>query len=431
MAKISVNRKKITVFRQLESSEIFRITWFSGEIDPAAFPIWESVTFNFRNGHTFLSLESNTANRLSCYDITNQKISNPKDDPIWELIFQYKPVYRELKRQFVQMLDQPLPFHWKFKAPERYVLMTRFVGYDSGFYLSLPYAEDETVIEKRFLKSAERLHSAKNVPALFEKTNLPNTKSIREIFFQHPELLFYTAELEWVWKSFADINHFSIFLSSLASGSTWLNLWWIQRIPHLIDFYLEYAAVFGREVLLESLTDYRYALNRYAIKYLVLDHQAQEDEQGRWLDHAFYEPNRVPVDFLIKIDKLMNCSGYDSPPFTRFPYLGVDSENFYDFQVGNYSFKLLKNSDEYLRAGKELGSYQAALSILYEAVVGVLKENRYVGAVAISDRQCEIVQTYTFRGKGIPVNSPLGEAFEIWRKKAHLSLGEVAARYVS
>lgn len=430
-AKISVNRKRITVSRWLESSEIFRVFWFSGDINSATFPIWESVTFNFRNGHTFLSLESDSSGRLSCFDVTNQKISKPKSDPIWELILQYKSVYRELNRQFVKMLNRPLPFHWKIETPERYVLMTRFVGYDPGFYWSLPYAEDETVIEKRFLKSAQRLHNAKNVPALFEKTNLPNTKNIREIFFQRPELLFYTEELERLWEIFADINHFCTFLSSLSSSLACLNLWWFQKIPHLIDFYLEYAAVFGKEVLLKSLTDYRYALNRYAVKYFVSDDQAQEDEQEKWCHLSLWEPNRVPLDLFIGIDKVVNCSICDSPPIFRLPYLEVDSEDYSDYQIGSYSFKLLKSSDEYLRAGKELGSYQVTLSILYEAVIGILKENRYVSAVAINGHLCEIVQTYTFKGRGISVNSPLGGAFELWRKRAHLSFGEVAARYVS
>lgn len=124
--RFQVRKKSIAISRQLEPPEIFRAPWFSGEISASDFPVWESVTFNFKNGHTFLSLKNDAGDPLKHYDMTNRKINDPLSDPIWELILKYKPVYRELNRQFVKALKRPLPFQGKMEAPEQYALMTRF-----------------------------------------------------------------------------------------------------------------------------------------------------------------------------------------------------------------------------------------------------------------------------------------------------------------
>ena len=126
----------------------------------------------------------------------------------------YKPVNRELKNQFIKIFRGSLPFRTKELTVEQFVLMTRFIGYNCGFYNALPYAEKENLIERRFLKSAKRLHHAVKVPNIFEKTTLPKVKSIRKLLFCNPALFFYTEELEQLWKIIEDVNLFRNFITS-------------------------------------------------------------------------------------------------------------------------------------------------------------------------------------------------------------------------
>lgn len=153
---------------------------------------------------------------------SNRKPNLNSDDPIFELINLYKPVNRELKNQFVKIFHGSLPFRTKELTVEQFLLMTRFIGYDSGFYNALPYAEKGDLIERRFLKPARRLHHAAKVPSIFEKTMLPKIKSIRKLLFCNPALFFYTEELEQLWKLlkmsiyFGISSHLKIIFSELA-----------------------------------------------------------------------------------------------------------------------------------------------------------------------------------------------------------------------
>lgn len=191
-----VDRKTIKIFRKLELKELFQIKWGANKTCITNFELYEAITFNLKNGHTYVSLEDGRGEKLKVHDISNTKANLYSDDPIFELINLYKPVNRELKNQFAKIFRGPLPFRTKELTVEQFLLMTEFIGYDSAFYSALPYADKGDLIERRFLKSAKRLHDAKKVPNIFEKTILPKVKSIRKIFFCNPALFFYTGELE-------------------------------------------------------------------------------------------------------------------------------------------------------------------------------------------------------------------------------------------
>ena len=186
----AVDKRKIKISRKLELQEWFQIEWGADKICITEFELYETITFNLRNGHTFVSLEDGCGEKLQIRDISNIRPDLYSDDPIFELINLYKPVNRELKNRFVKIFHGPLPFRTKELTVEQFVLMTRFIGYDSGFYNALPYAEKGDLIERRFLKSAKRLHRAVKVPNIFEKTTLPKVKSIRKLLFCNPALFF-------------------------------------------------------------------------------------------------------------------------------------------------------------------------------------------------------------------------------------------------
>ena len=126
-----VDRKTIKIFRKLELKELFQIKWGADKICITNFELYEAITFNLKNGHTYVSLEDGRGEKLKVHDISNTKANLYSDDPIFELINLYKPVNRELKNQFAKIFRGPLPFRTKELTVEQFLLMTKFIGYDS------------------------------------------------------------------------------------------------------------------------------------------------------------------------------------------------------------------------------------------------------------------------------------------------------------
>lgn len=278
-----VDRKTIKIFRKLELKELFQIKWGADKICITDFELYEAITFNLKNGHTYVSLEDGRGEKLKVHDISNTKANLYSDDPIFELINLYKPVNRELKNQFAKIFRGPLPFRTKELTVEQFLLMTEFIGYDSAFYSALPYADKGDLIERRFLKSAKRLHDAKKVPNIFEKTILPKVKSIRKIFFCNPALFFYTGELEQLWKIIEDINLFRNFITS---KNIFSELAFLCKMPHLIDFYTEYKAEIGIKKLYHNFfqATNRYWLYNYVSWYYLLSEYDRKVERQKWHD---------------------------------------------------------------------------------------------------------------------------------------------------
>ena len=118
--------------RKLELQEWFQIKWGVDNICTTEVELYETITFNLRNGHTFVSLEDGCGKKLQIRDISNIRPDLYSDDPIFELINLYKPVNRELKNRFVKIFHGPLPFRTKELTVEQFVLMTRFIGADTA-----------------------------------------------------------------------------------------------------------------------------------------------------------------------------------------------------------------------------------------------------------------------------------------------------------
>ena len=234
------------ISRRLDLKELFSIKWLPNQLRITEFELYETITFHWKKGRTFVALEDGNGNKLQLYDISNIKVTRYSDDPIFELINLYKPIRRELKRQFIKISHSSLPFRANELTVEQFILMTKFIGYDAAFYSALPYAKDEYLIEKRFVKTAKRLHYAKNAPNIFQKTMLPQVKSIRKAIFSNPALLFYKAELEQVWQLLEDVNLFRSFITS-----KWIfsEIWELCKMPRLIDFYKEFKAELGLSLI--------------------------------------------------------------------------------------------------------------------------------------------------------------------------------------
>ena len=402
----TVDKRKIRISRQLELKEWFQIEWGADKICITEFELYETITFNLRNGHTFVSLEDGCGKKLQMRDISNRKPDLNSDDPIFELINLYKPVNRELKNQFAKIFHGSLPFRTKDLTVEQFLLMTRFIGYDSGFYNALPYAEKGDLIERRFLKPARRLHHAAKVPSIFEKTMLPKVKSIRKLFFCNPALFFYTEELEQLWKIIEDVNLFRNFITS---QNIFSELAFLHKMPHLIDFYAEYKAEIGSKRLYHHFfrpTD-RYWLYNYISWYYLLSEYDKKIERKKWQNGRLEKQddfkgieNDMGARFSVSIP---DCSSKD------FRHPGLEC------CINGYSFRRLKNSMEFLRAGKELKNCLVHWQFFRNNVYGMIDNGEYVAAVEIKDNV--IIQAHTYCNGDISGNHSIKQAFDIWKSR--------------
>lgn len=401
-----VDRKTIKIFRKLELKELFQIKWGADKICITNFELYEAITFNLKNGHTYVSLEDGRGEKLKVHDISNTKANLYSDDPIFELINLYKPVNRELKNQFAKIFRGPLPFRTKELTVEQFLLMTEFIGYDSAFYSALPYADKGDLIERRFLKSAKRLHDAKKVPNIFEKTILPKVKSIRKIFFCNPALFFYTGELEQLWKIIEDINLFRNFITS---KNIFSELAFLCKMPHLIDFYTEYKAEIGIKKLYHNFFQAanRYWLYNYVSWYYLLSEYDRKVERQKWHDGW--------------LEKRDDFEGIENDMGARFS-VSIPDRSSKDFRhpgleccINGYSFRRLKNSMEFLQAGKELKNCLADWQFFRNNVYGMIDNGKYVAAVEIKDNV--IIQAHTYRNGDISGNHSIKQAFDIWKNR--------------
>ena len=401
-----VDRKTIKIFRKLELKEWFQIKWGADKICITNFELYEAITFNLKNGHTYVSLEDGRGEKLKVHDISNTKANLYSDDPIFELINLYKPVNRELKNQFAKIFRGPLPFRTKELTVEQFLLMTEFIGYDSAFYSALPYADKGDLIERRFLKSAKRLHDSKKVPNIFEKTILPKVKSIRKIFFCNPALFFYIGELEQLWKIIEDINLFRNFITS---KNIFSELAFLCKMPHLIDFYTEYKAEIGIKKLYHNFfqATNRYWLYNYVSWYYLLSEYDRKVERQKWHDGW--------------LEKRDDFEGIENDMGARFS-VSIPDRSSKDFRhpgleccINGYSFRRLKNSMEFLQAGKELKNCLADWQFFRNNVYGMIDNGKYVAAVEIKDNV--IIQAHTYRNGDISGNHSIKQAFDIWKNR--------------
>lgn len=402
----TADERKIRISRKLELKEWFQIKWGADKICITNFELYEAITFNLKNGHTYVSLEDGRGEKLKVHDISNTKANLYSDDPIFELINWYKPVNRELKNQFAKIFRGPLPFRTKELTVEQFLLMTEFIGYDSAFYSALPYADKGDLIERRFLKSAKRLHDAKKVPNIFEKTILPKVKSIRKIFFCNPALFFYTGELEQLWKIIEDINLFRNFITS---KNIFSELAFLCKMPHLIDFYTEYKAEIGIKKLYHNFfqATNRYWLYNYVSWYYLLSEYDKKIERKKW--HNGW------------LEKRDDFEGIENDMGARFS-VSIPDRSSKDFRhpgleccINGYSFRRLKNSMEFLQAGKELKNCLADWQFFRNNVYGMIDNGKYVAAVEIKDNV--IIQAHTYRNGDISGNHSIKQAFDIWKNR--------------
>ena len=405
---IRKQNKKISVELELKIEDLFWINrkeklTFDGT------DVSETIVFNLRNGHTYLTLNCKNGTYCSTTDITGADLRFFEKEPVFDIIENCEPVSRELKRLFSISTGGLTAFSDEKMNTEKFILLTRFNGYDVSFYKSAPFEEAENRIEKSFSRTAKKLHKATSVPGIIEKSQLPNAKSIRRIFYARPALLFYLAELEELWLMINDINCFRSLLESTAINIYELLAYLHEHGP-VFSFLREYAEYRGREGLLKLLTvTKRSRFYDYAPFYLSMSEHAKKEERKKWKKAG---TSKAPRNFMISVREWK----YSIPT----PAATENGECLpSDCSISGYSFRRLFNSEEYKRAGDELNNCLEDWRMFRGTVYGITYEGKYVAAAELDGKT--IKQAYKYGNDRIDEDSTLGAAFDAWKKKNCLS----------
>ena len=405
---ITAKKRKVSVMLRLGSADFFKIDWAPKTklAEWSRHTVFETITFNLNNGHTFLSLESGSGCRYTVRDITGARLPDSNSDPVIEIVETCKPVRRALKRFLEPYWNGRMPFSQRELTIARYILLVRFVGYDRSFYRAVPCTDHENEIVKSFARRAERLHFASHVPRLFASSGLPEVKSISKTIYTAPAWMFYQAELERLWGFIKDLNYFRRLFEPGGATNLFETLSVLHRQPACFSFLSEYAEEAGEKKLFRLLAYGRSRWWDYAPVYLSLSDHYKAIEKTKWKTaffprgHAVDGPPVGPTAFSIPVPAAGSRAGACLPP---------------DGAVCGYVFTRLSSSREYRLAGTQLHNCLKDYWRLYNGTVyGIVKDHRYLAAVELCGRV--IRQAYTSYDRPMDAEGPLFEAYEIWKR---------------
>ncbi len=152
------NKSKLEITTEIDSlDEIISLHWPSDKWLNLFSPIYETIVFNFANGHTFLKLHNGSGIEYAVSDIT-KKPESWNNGPVCEMLKNNKVAARTLKRFFCEQFDGSLPFRNVELTPEKYVLMCQYVGFPRQFYDAIPFSKNAYYIDPSFAKISNQLH---------------------------------------------------------------------------------------------------------------------------------------------------------------------------------------------------------------------------------------------------------------------------------
>ena len=397
-----VNKKTITISLELRIKDIFNLQWGPDEIEIKEFELYETISFNLGKGHTFVSLIYGNGEKLQVNDISNLRAGCYKREPIFELINKNDKVKGSLKTVFERVSGRDVPFRYNDLTMDEFIIMTKFTGYDGKFYYALPYSDSSDMLEKRFLRQAKKMHNASNIPKLLDSTKLPRAKSIRKIFYNTPALLFFIEELEQLYEIIGDVNWFRALIQS---EGIFAKLGSMRKMPQLLHFFVEYKVELSKRRVYNLLlprNDVQRIIN-YVAHYYMLSEYDRQVERQRWHNVRWLRNQRTDFDETDKMGVFFSISNTDS---TLQPSL--------ECEIDDFSFKKLKNSRDFMEAGKELDNCLSDWQYFKNAVYGVRKQGRYVAAAEVLNEI--VLQVKACSNKSISQDSPLRKAFDEWVK---------------
>lgn len=368
------------------------------------FPLYEEITFNFKNGHIFVRLRDRDATALETYDITGKK--ELLDGGFFaKLLGCNKRVVRLVKKFFVCEWQSKLPFKTSELNLTKFMLLTEFIGYPKIFYHSIPYAIGTHNISALFKCRRRALHQAQQIEQRYKSISWMQAKSIRKIILSNPAFLFYENECEALSEIFVNVN---LFRSVLCMPDIFTVLGRLNENRGILDFLRDYAAVKGEMSLKREMMTSPFYLNEYAFRYGGLSDRAKVHERKQW-------KNGISIKDIYKFD----TARVSLPVFSC--DIGIP-----DCVVYGFHFFRLGSESDYFEASNKLNN---CLRFFLDRsdmadnnpVICVSKGEKLVAAIEVHGKS--IVQASGYSNRPLEYDPYLYKAYTIWRKKYNLHEG--------
>lgn len=390
---ISHTKNKVTVSSEVMGlDEVLSLPWLPSQKVSIEFPIYETVTFNLRKGHSYVTLGGAYGeNAIAIHDITSYP-NVLRQGAVYNALASNMKVSRTLKRIF-KSINNELPFQKDELTPERYILMTRFIGFDRSFFDAMPYELDSGRVEGSFRSVAKKLHSSERAKKYLRDSALPNIKSIHRIYYSKTGLLFYLPEGEILWDIFKDPN---LFCRLMKCDNIFEILPVLHQRPAIACFLYDYCRIKGGTNLIARLTKDWQSIRRYAINYCSMSDRMRMQEQNRWKNKG-----------------RNSCQDEIEPCFSH--PLCTPNYRIADCVIDGFQFCWLRTNKDYMKAGLDLDNCLSEWSPCDNPVVCVKKNNEAVAAIEVCGQV--VVQSQGYSNTPLSQVRGLVEAYKKWMEK--------------
>lgn len=402
--ELNYRRHKLSISRQIDDTKaLLSVSWLKGTVS-VNFPMYEELTFNFRNGHTFVRLLDRNGAAIATCDITERK-ELLQGSFFARLLGCNKRVVRLVKKFFVCEWQSKLPFKTSELNLTKFMLLTEFIGYPKIFYHSIPYSIGTHNVYALFKSRRKALHSARRIVKRYESVSWMQAKSIRKTIFSNPAFLFYENECEALSEIFVNVN---LFRSVLRMPDIFTVLGRLNENRGILDFLRDYAAVKGEMSLKREMLSSAFYFNEYAFCYGGMSDRARALERKRWKNG-------------ISIKEMSDFShARISRPMLSYN-IGIP-----DCTINGFHFFRLGSESDYFEASNKLNNCLRFFPDRSDKadnnpVICVSKGEKLVAAIEVHGKS--IVQASGYSNRPLEYDPYLYKAYTIWRKKYNLHEG--------
>lgn len=399
---VSYNDHIMQISCELNIKDLFEITWIKdvlvkfSDISPR-----EVLEFDFLSGNITVVLFDGNNRLFSCQ--VSSFDSFGRCDPCL-LLFKNVLIRRKIKKVYKEITSYKCPFEEDEINPDNTMLMTKFVGYNRTFYDAIPFSYGNSICENHIDISFESIstimHNSSDIPNLYIALLLPKCKSVKKVFMEKPEFLFYYKEFESLWKIVNDPNHF-------------YRLMQCNLIFSMVSFIHKYENVIEYYTMLKEVKGIA-----WLCKHLEHDNSLYSDFCNEALEYCAMNESEKE---LIKQSYL--CRTYQRRSFSV-PMPTLQS-SIPDCYIDGFRFFWLKSTIDFYHTGSALHNCLTGYSPDNNPVVAVQKDKCYVAAIEVDMRTNEVFQAYAKNNTDICQNPKLEIAFKKWCKKFNLTINEL------
>lgn len=393
-------------------------------------PLFQKIAFDFNNGESTLFIEDSKKRKVSVIDVNKEIFKLYNKCVLFSLVENNTKTRRAVKKEVEKIWGTSLPFSENELSVERIVQMSQFIGYSRSFYSNLPYYVGTMKIMDVYKPIAYELHNCDNAVKLYEKSRLPNIKSLKKFIFEQSSsgIYFFFNEIKMLLNIFE--NDTNILLSILNGENSDIILPRLKAFPKSMKFFKDYAKCVQKRSIAKELLQAPIEVFQYALHYIVMSKDFQLQQQCNW--KVPKKENRREFFFSVTDYKPYYTEGhrYDSidegvVPFRIAPQVPKPLSSIKaHVEIDGYLFKALENKNDYLHASNELNNclseYNASYSPVYVCIR--ISDGKYMAAIEIDENTLAIKQALGYKNCSIKRDNKSYEAFLKYVEKYELSL---------